>query len=75
MTDGWDWRTFEKARAFARGLGLKGTSEWSEWAKSGGRLDDIPSNPSKALAVSLGTDEEADEARQGFEVIRGGSSA
>jgi hypothetical protein len=39
------WRKFEEARKFARSLGLKDTIEWYEYAKSGDRPDDIPSNP------------------------------
>ena len=41
------WRKFEKARKFVRSLGLKGTIEWYEYAKSGKRPSDIPSNANK----------------------------
>ena len=45
------WRPFEKAREFARGLGLKGQAEWTEFCKGsmphlGSLPPDIPSNPS-----------------------------
>jgi hypothetical protein len=39
------WRSFEKAREFARFLGLKSKKEWQEWRASGDRPDDIPSAP------------------------------
>jgi hypothetical protein len=48
---GWpDWlgkkfRSFEKARKFARKLGLKSQIEWNKYRKSGLRPSDIPSNP------------------------------
>jgi hypothetical protein len=43
-------RPFKKARAFARGLGLKSGAEWSDYAKSGKKPDDIPANPSRTYA-------------------------
>ena len=39
------WRPFEEARVFARSLKLKNYREWQQYAKSGERPDDIPSNP------------------------------
>ena len=45
MTAGWDWRPFEEAREFVRGLGFKNLRTWHEWAKSGERPADIPTNP------------------------------
>ena len=36
---------FEEARALARSLGLKSQREWSEYARSDRRSDDIPANP------------------------------
>ena len=39
------WRSFEEARNYARGLGIKSKKEWKEWSKSGERPSDIPSNP------------------------------
>jgi len=39
------WRSFEEAREYTRGLGLKGKNEWQEYSKSGKRPDDIPSTP------------------------------
>src|SRR5262249_50808091 len=39
------YRSFKKARAFARGLGLKSWSEWRNFCKSGNRPDDIPNAP------------------------------
>src|SRR5262249_49966067 len=41
-----NWRPFEEARAFVRGLDLKSVREWEDYSKSGERPDDIPSNPS-----------------------------
>jgi hypothetical protein len=40
------FRSFEDARKFARGLGLKRQDEWFEYCKSGNRPKDIPRNPS-----------------------------
>ena len=42
------YRSFKKARAFARGLGLKFATEWLDYCQSGKRPGDIPSNPDKA---------------------------
>jgi len=42
-----NWRSFEKACKFVRGLGLKGQAEWQKWIKSGERPNDIPSNPAR----------------------------
>jgi hypothetical protein len=39
------WKSFTEARAFARGLGLEGKTEWWAWSKSEQRPSDIPSNP------------------------------
>ena len=36
---------FEEARTFARSLGIKNKEEWEQWAKSGERPHNIPSNP------------------------------
>jgi hypothetical protein len=41
----WEWRPFEEAREYIRGLGLAGQKEWVEWAKSNKRPRDIPSQP------------------------------
>jgi hypothetical protein len=46
------FRTFTKARAFVRGLGLKSNCEWHEYSKSGNRSADIPSNPNQAYVKS-----------------------
>lgn len=40
------FRPFEEARNFARSLKLKSRTEWSKYAKTGLRPDDIPSTPS-----------------------------
>jgi superfamily II DNA or RNA helicase len=37
--------SFEKARAFARGLGLKSSDEWNIYNKSGKKPKDIPASP------------------------------
>ena len=39
------YRSFKKARAFARNLGLKSQSEWWEYCKSGKKPADIPNTP------------------------------
>jgi hypothetical protein len=41
-------RTFEQARDFTRSLGLKGSKEWFEWAKTNDRPSDIPASPRNA---------------------------
>ena len=43
-------RSFKKARAFVRSLGLKSAAEWSDYCKSGKKPDDIPTNPSDTYA-------------------------
>jgi superfamily II DNA or RNA helicase len=40
-----NWRNFDAARAFARGLGLKSRTEWHRYTKSGKKPADIPANP------------------------------
>ena len=47
---GADWRPFNKARAFVRGIGLKSTTGWGEYCHSGKRPADIPANPSSVYA-------------------------
>ena len=42
---GADWRSFEEARDFVRGLKLKSVKEWWEWSKSDDKPQDIPSHP------------------------------
>jgi hypothetical protein len=39
------FRSFEKAREFARSLGIQTWKEWQEYCKSGEKPDDIPANP------------------------------
>ena len=39
------FRDFESAREFAQKLGLKYSSEWKKYLKSGNKPDDIPSEP------------------------------
>ncbi|MDE1812685.1 MAG: DEAD/DEAH box helicase family protein [Thaumarchaeota archaeon] len=39
------YKSFQESREFIRKLNLKSGSEWKEWAKSGKRPLDIPSNP------------------------------
>ena len=52
------YRTFGDARAFVRGLGLKGLTEWKQWVKSSAKPTDIPANPAEVYRnkgwVSLG---------------------
>jgi superfamily II DNA or RNA helicase len=45
-----NWRSFEDARAYVRGLDLKSRTEWSEYCNSGKRPVDIPSNPGQNYA-------------------------
>ena len=42
--------SFKKARAFARGLGLRSANEWRDYSKSGTRPDDIPVAPHHVYA-------------------------
>jgi hypothetical protein len=44
------YRHFEEARAFARGLGLKSEAEWRAYCKSGKKPDDIPAKPYRTYA-------------------------
>ena len=44
------YRSFKKARSFARGLGLKSQSEWKDYCKSGKKPADIPSKPHSGYA-------------------------
>jgi hypothetical protein len=44
------FRSFKKARAFARSLGLKTQIQWQEYCKSGKKPADIPSGPSTTYA-------------------------
>ena len=41
------FRSFEDAREFVRKLEIKDTKEWNDYAKSGNKPEDIPSNPSR----------------------------
>jgi hypothetical protein len=44
------YRSFKKARAFVRGLGLKSAGEWRDYIKSGMKPDDIPVAPHHVYA-------------------------
>jgi len=44
------YRTFKKARAFVRGLGLKSAIEWRDYSKSGTMPEDIPIAPHHVYA-------------------------
>ena len=44
------YRSFKKARAFIRGLGLKSEREWRNYIKAGMKPDDIPDTPHYAYA-------------------------
>jgi superfamily II DNA or RNA helicase len=69
---GADWRPFNKARAFVRGLGLKSQAEWWAYSKSGKKPNDIPRDPHETYAKDgwagygdwLGTGRIADHLRQ-----------
>jgi superfamily II DNA or RNA helicase len=39
------WRSFEKARAFVRHLGLDSRDDWNKYCKSGKKPADIPAHP------------------------------
>ena len=41
------YRSFKKARAFVRRLGLKSHAEWRNYCKSGKKPNDIPADPNK----------------------------
>ncbi len=40
------YRSFEEAKAFVHSLGLKNSAEWTKYAKSTDKADDIPASPS-----------------------------
>jgi hypothetical protein len=45
-----EYRSFEKARAFVRGLQMKSSKEWSAYCKSGKKPADIPNAPQQVYA-------------------------
>lgn len=45
-----NWRPFEEAREFVRGLGLVGLQDWLQYCKSPTRPADIPTNPHRTYA-------------------------
>jgi hypothetical protein len=47
-----NWRPFEEAREFVRGLGLRGQADWFEYAKSQNRPADIPYAPDRTYAMT-----------------------
>jgi hypothetical protein len=47
-----EYRSFEEARAYVRGLGLKSDLEWREYCKSGNKPVDIPTHPHRSYAQS-----------------------
>src|SRR5262245_28415912 len=67
-----NWRSFEEARAFVRGVGLKSHVDWVEYCKSDKKPNDIPFKPSRTYAGAgwvtwgdwLGTGRVADNLRQ-----------
>jgi hypothetical protein len=67
-----NWRRFEDARTFVRGLGLKSYTEWRAYSKSDNKPADIPTTPARAYAEAgwngwgdwLGTGATADRLRQ-----------
>src|SRR5215217_4535014 len=42
---GGHWRPFEEAREFVRTLGLKSSTEWNQYLKTGDKPNDIPTSP------------------------------
>jgi hypothetical protein len=67
-----NWRRFEEARAFVRGLGLKSGDEWWEYCRSSEKPPDIPNSPHYVYAETgwagygdwLGTGRVAAQLRQ-----------
>lgn len=67
-----NWRKFEDARVFARGLDLKSEYEWRDYVASDKKSADIPANPEAVYAKSgwigwgdwLGTDRVATQHRK-----------
>jgi hypothetical protein len=47
-----DWRPFEDAREYARGLGLKNTQDWQNFCRSGQKPHDIPTTPDRVYKDS-----------------------
>jgi superfamily II DNA or RNA helicase len=45
-----NWRKFEDASAFVRGLRLKSVSEWYAYIKSGNKPADVPATPNETYA-------------------------
>jgi hypothetical protein len=45
-----NWRPFEEAREYVRGLGLKSGAQWNAYCKSGERPSDIPKKPNQIYA-------------------------
>ncbi len=41
------WRSFNEARAFVRSKELTNAEEWKTFCRSGGKPDDIPTNPNQ----------------------------
>jgi hypothetical protein len=48
----YNWRSFEEAREYIKGLGLKGKKEWRAFSKSGNRPKDIPASPNQVYKDS-----------------------
>jgi hypothetical protein len=46
------FRSFTKARAFVRGLGLKSNLEWRDYCKSGKKPADLPAGPGRVYSDS-----------------------
>jgi superfamily II DNA or RNA helicase len=46
------FRSFEKARAFVRGLGMNSETEWREYCRSGKKPANIPASPETGYAKS-----------------------
>jgi len=46
------YRSFDEARAFVHGLGLKSSAEWFNYCRSGNKPADIPRNPNTAFSDS-----------------------
>ena len=53
---GQDWRPFREARAFARTLGFKSSTEWRAYCRSGKKPNDIPKSPVDVYADDGWTD-------------------
>jgi hypothetical protein len=48
----YNWRPFQEARAFVRGLSVQGEKQYRIWAKSAERPHDIPAHPDRVYQTN-----------------------